>query len=62
MHTYNYKDEFFIVKTEYTYEGDRRVDNDTFRTLAGAKTFRDDRAKQNFTNRVSIMALISTTE
>ena len=57
MHIYNYKSEFFIVKTKYneSYET-----TDTFASLESAKEFMDERMANPNVKRISIMELIST--
>jgi len=61
MHTYNYKSEFFIVKTEY-HKGSFKSYEDTFSSLESAKEFRDERMANPNVKRISIMELISTYE
>lgn len=61
MHTYNYKSEFFIVKTEYN-KGEFNSCEDTFSSLGSAKEFRDERMANPNVKRISIMELISTYE
>jgi len=61
MHTYNYKSEFFIVRTEYN-KGEFKSCEDAFSSLESAKEFRDERMANPNVKRISIMELISTYE
>ena len=60
-HIYNYKSEFFIVKTVY-HKGQSKSYEDTFASLESAKEFRDERMANPNVKKISIMELISTYE
>ena len=61
MDTYNYKSEFFIVRTEY-HKSDFEPMVESFATLESAKEFRDECLKNPNVRKIMIMDLISTTE